>query len=147
LKISTILKSKGSHVHTIGPNVPLKGVLRDMLALRVGSLVVVDEAGAVVGIMTERDLLRKLAKFGAEWESIRVGDVMSRDVVLAHPDETIDQVMALMTERRIRHLPVVDGGQLAGMLSMGDIVKGMLTESTFQNRLLKTYIKNWPDGD
>lgn len=148
MKVSAILKSKGSQVHTINAQVPLKGVLRDMLSLHVGSLVVVDEGGAVIGIMTERDLLRNIAKRGASWENSLVGDVMSRDVVLTHSEETVDQVMELMTERRVRHLPVVDGGKLVGMLSMGDIIKGMLTETAFQNRLLKTYIKNWPeDGE
>jgi CBS domain-containing protein len=147
MKISTILKTKGNQVHTIESHVPLKGVLRDMLVLRVGSLVVVDGAGKVVGIMTERDLLRNLAKLGAQWENVKVGDVMSRDVILGHPHDTIDDVMALMTERRIRHLPVTDGDTLVGMLSMGDIIKASLTEQAFQNRLLKTYIKNWPEGD
>lgn len=147
MKISTILKTKGDKVHTVPAHTPLKGVLRDMLVLRVGSLVVLDANGEIAGIMTERDLLRNLAKLGAQWENVAVGDVMSRDVILGRPNDTLDQVMALMTERRIRHLPVVDGGRLAGMLSMGDIIKASLTESTFQNKLLKSYIKNWPEGD
>lgn len=147
MKISTILKMKGDKVHTVPAHTPLKGVLRDMLVLRVGSLVIIDADGEIVGIMTERDLLRNLAKLGAHWEDIGVGDVMSREVILGRPSDTLDQVMALMTERRIRHLPVVEAGRLVGMLSMGDIIKASLSESTFQNKLMKSYIKNWPEGD
>ena len=146
MKISTILKTKGEQVYTISPDATMKDMVNEMLARRAGSLLVTDTDGRTVGIVTERDLLRNLRKLGAEWEGLKVEAIMSRDVVFGNIDDTIDEVMSVMTERRIRHLPVMDGERLAGVLSMGDIINAALNESTFQNKLLKTYIKNWPDA-
>lgn len=146
MKISTILKTKGEQVYTISPEATMKDMVNEMLARRAGSLLVVDGDGKTLGIVTERDLLRNLRKLGADWEGLKVDALMSRDVVFGNINDTIDEVMSVMTERRIRHLPVMDGEQLAGVLSMGDIIKAALNESTFQNKLLKTYIKNWPDA-
>lgn len=145
MKISTILKTKGEQVYTISPDATMKDMVNEMLARRAGSLLVVAGDGKTAGIVTERDLLRNLRKLGADWEGLKVEAIMSRDVVFGNIDDTIDEVMSVMTERRIRHLPVMDGERLAGVLSMGDIIKAALNESTFQNKLLKTYIKNWPD--
>ena len=147
MKISTILKTKGGQVYTISPDSTMKDMVHDMLARRAGSLLVVDGDGRTVGIVTDRDLLRNLRAGGPEWESVKISEIMSHDVVFCSIGDTIDQVMEVMTERRIRHLPVMDGGQLAGVVSIGDIMKAALDESTFQNRLLKTYIKNWPEDD
>ncbi len=148
MKISTILNKKGNKVHTISTTATLKDMVREMLALHIGSLLVINpDDDAVVGIITERDLLRNLARYSADWENVKIGDVMNTDIILASPGDTIDHVMNQMTEHRIRHLPVMDGGQLAGVLSMGDIIKAALAESTFQNRLLKNYIKNWPEDE
>lgn len=146
MKISTILKTKGEQVYTISPESTMKDMVNEMLARRAGSLLVVDAEGATVGIVTERDLLRNLRKLGSQWEELSVEAIMSRDVVFGKIDDTIDEVMSVMTERRIRHLPVMDGERLAGVLSLGDIINAALNESTFQNKLLKTYIKNWPDA-
>jgi len=146
MKISTILKTKGEQVYTISPESTMKDMVNEMLARRAGSLLVVDGEGTTVGIVTERDLLRNLRKLGSQWEGLSVEAIMSRDVVFGKIDDTIDEVMSVMTERRIRHLPVMDGERLAGVLSLGDIIKAALNESTFQNKLLKTYIKNWPDA-
>ena len=146
MKISTILKTKGEQVYTISSDATMKDMVNEMLARRAGSLLVVDGDGKTLGIVTERDLLRNLRKLGADWEGLKVDALMSRDVVFGNINDTIDEVMSVMTERRIRHLPVMDGEQLAGVLSMGDIIKAALNESTFQNKLLKTYIKNWPDA-
>ena len=145
MKISTILKTKGEQVYTISSDATMKDMVNEMLARRAGSLLVVDGDGKTAGIVTERDLLRNLRKLGADWEGLKVEAIMSRDVVFGNINDTIDEVMSVMTERRIRHLPVMDGERLAGVLSMGDIIKAALNESTFQNKLLKTYIKNWPD--
>lgn len=147
MKISTILKSKGGEVYTISPDGTMKDMVHDMLARRAGSLLVVNGEGRPVGIVTDRDLLRHLRAGGAQWESVTIGEIMSRDVVYCSISDTVDQVMEVMTERRIRHLPVMDGEQLVGVVSMGDIMKAALDESTFQNRLLRTYIKNWPEDD
>lgn len=147
MKISTILKTKGTKVHTISSTATLKDMVREMLALHIGSLLVTGPDGGIAGIITERNLLRNLARYSNEWETVAIGEVMNTDIITASPGDTIDHVMGLMTEHRIRHLPVMEGAQVAGILSMGDIINAALAESTFQNRLLKNYIKNWPDED
>jgi len=147
MKIGAILKTKGNRVHSISPQTTLKNAVKDMLDLRVGSLLVVDASGAVAGIFTERDLLRNLATLGAEWEQVRVGDVMTRDLIFGSLEDTVEHVMTLMTERRIRHLPIMDESRLIGMLSMRDIIESALNESKFQNQLMKRYIKQWPESE
>jgi len=147
MKISTILKKKGTKVHTISSTATLRDMVREMLALHIGSLLVTGPDETIAGIVTERDLLRNLARYSDEWETITIGEVMNTDIITATPEDSIDHVMGLMTEHRIRHLPVMEGGRLAGVLSMGDIINAALAESTFQNRLLKNYIKNWPEED
>lgn len=147
MKISTILKTKGEEVYTISPESTMKDMVQGMLARRAGSLLVIDENGRTVGIVTDRDLLRNLRSGGPQWESVKISEIMSRDVVFCNIADTVDQVMEVMTERRIRHLPVMNGDDLAGVVSMGDIMKAALDESTFQNKLLRTYIKNWPEED
>jgi len=147
MKISTILKKKGTKVHTISSTATLRDMVREMLALHIGSLLVTGPDETIAGIVTERDLLRNLALYSDEWETITIGEVMNTDIITATPEDSIDHVMGLMTEHRIRHLPVMEGGRLAGVLSMGDIINAALAESTFQNRLLKNYIKNWPEED
>ncbi|RME35971.1 MAG: CBS domain-containing protein [Gammaproteobacteria bacterium] len=147
MKVSTILKQKGDKVYTISPDATLRDMVREMLALHIGSLLVMDEEGDLAGIVTERDLLRNLAKLGADWEKKTIGEVMNTEVYTGTPEETIDEVMHRMTEHRIRHLPVVEHGKVVGMLSMGDIIKAALDETTFQNKLMKRYIKNWPEEE
>ncbi len=147
MKVSTILKQKGDKVYTISADDTLRDMVREMLALHIGSLLVLEEDGSIAGIVTERDLLRNLAKRGADWEETRIGDVMNTDVFTGTPEETIDEVMHKMTEHRIRHLPVVEHGKVVGVLSMGDIIKASLDETTFQNKLMKRYIKNWPEDE
>ena len=147
MKVSTILKQKGDKVYTISADGTLRDMVREMLALHIGSLLVLKEDGSIAGIVTERDLLRNLAKRGADWEETRIGDVMNTGVFTGSPEETIDEVMHKMTEHRIRHLPVVEHGKVVGVLSMGDIIKAALDETTFQNKLMKRYIKNWPEDE
>lgn len=145
MRIADILKQKGNVVHSISPEANLRAVVDKLIACRVGSLLVLEENGGLAGIVTERELIRTLHRTGAEWEDLRVADVMSRNVIIGAMDDSLDAVMDLMTRRRVRHLPVMDGEHLAGILSIGDIVKASLTETQFQNQLLKSYIRNWPD--
>lgn len=147
MKVSAILKTKGGTVYSITADSNLRDMVREMIARRVGSLLVVDANGVTQGIVTERDLLRTLNKGGAQWDTIKIGDIMSRQIVFGSVTDTVEQAMNIMTDHRIRHLPVMDGERLAGMLSMGDIIKASLTESNYQNKLLKSYIKNWPEGE
>jgi CBS domain-containing protein len=145
MRIADILKTKGETVYSIAPEAELADVIDKLIACRVGSLLVLEEGGGLAGIVTERELIRTLHRHGKDWQGLRVADVMSRNVIIGSLDDSLDAVMDLMTRRRVRHLPVMDGERLAGMLSIGDIVKASLSESQFQNQLLKSYIRNWPE--
>jgi len=147
MKIKAILDKKGNDVYSIAPDATLKDVVKEMLALSIGSLLVLNESGGVDGIFTERDFLHNVAKYSDKWESIRVADVMIKDVVVCSIDKTLEQVMGKMTKNRIRHIPIVDGGKVVGMLSIGDIIYASLDETTFQNELMKRYIKDWPEDE
>jgi CBS domain-containing protein len=146
MKISVILKEKGGHVHSIAPDATLAEALDKMLEFTIGSLIVLDTEGKLVGILSERDMLRSVDKSEQAWSAVHVCDSMTRDVVTAQIDNKVEFAKDLMTNHRIRHLPILtEGDKLAGVLSIGDIIKAQLTETAFQNQLLKNYIKNWPE--
>jgi CBS domain-containing protein len=145
MKISLILKDKGGHVYTIAPDASMGDALKSMLEHNIGSLVVLGPDGSLQGILSERDMLRAVDQHGEAWSKAQVSAAMTADVVTAKIDNKVDFAMDLMTTRRIRHLPILDNGKLAGMLSIGDIIKAQLNEIAFQNQMLKNYIKNWPE--
>ncbi len=149
MRIASVLKRKGTEIHVIDPNAPVTEAVRRMVENRIGSLMVVD-GGRPVSIITERDVLQALDVDGA-LAGRTVADLMAARLVVCSSADTVDKAMSLMTHnvtgRRIRHLPVVDDGHLVGMLSIGDVVEALLTEATFENRLLKNYIKHWPEED
>ncbi len=149
MRIASVLKRKGAEVHTIDPQAPVNEAVRRMVENRIGSLVVV-AGDKPVSIVTERDVLQTLDAQGA-LAGRRVADIMAARLVMCSSADTVDKAMGLMTHnvtgRRIRHLPVIDNGRLVGMLSIGDVVEALLTEATFENRLLKNYIKHWPEED
>lgn len=150
MKIRNILEKKGSLCHAIEPDRPLTEAVHGMIQHRVGSLVVT-ENGRLTSIVTERDIMWAVGQHCENLGRLLVRDVMAKTLVTCSPEDTLDHAMDLMTrnptKQRIRHLPVVDGGQLAGMISIGDIVHALLTETKFENTLLKTYIKHWPDEE
>ena len=137
--ISNILKAKGDMVFTIGPHVPLGEACALLNARRVGALVVQEGSGPVLGIISERDLVRVLAG-DADGLSRSVGDCMTPEVVFAAPDETVDALLARMTDRRIRHLPVCRDGRVVGLVSIGDLVKHKIAETEAEAAGLKAYI-------
>jgi CBS domain-containing protein len=116
-----------------------------MLAHNIGSLVVLDGVGAMIGIISERDMLRTIYNNDGEWVGVEVSNAMTSEVITAKLSDSADYAMDMMTKHRIRHLPVLDGNKLAGVLSIGDIVKANLNETAFQNQLLKNFIRNWPE--
>ncbi len=107
---------------------------------RIGALVVVDDQRALVGILSERDIVRGLSRHGQAVLEMQVGQLMTADVLTCSPEETIDGVMATMTSNRIRHLPVLEGGRLAGIITIGDVVKARLEETTLQVDSLREYV-------
>jgi CBS domain-containing protein len=140
IPVSEILSRKGIDVLCGPEDLTIVEAARLMVEARVGALVVMDGGDRVVGILTERDVLRFTARHTDRLSATRVGDIMSRDVLVGLPTDTVDAMMALMTERRIRHLPILVNGRLAGIVSLGDLVKTVVHEATFEVRMLRDYI-------
>lgn len=139
MKVRDVLLAKGEQVYSISPYQTMQDVVRVLMAHRIGALLVVDE-GRMVGIITERDVLRECLDGADRLASILVRDAMTRDLVVGAPGDDVDEVMARMTEHRVRHLPVIDDGQVAGLISLGDAVKASLDETAYENGFLREYI-------
>ena len=138
--VAEILKSKAdARVHSIGPDASVFEAVKLMAQVNVGALVVVEHE-QVVGIVTERDYARKVALLDRSSRDTPTRDIMTSPVMYVPPRHTSDQCMALMTESRLRHLPVMDGGKLIGIISIGDLVKDILSEQKFIIEQLEHYI-------
>lgn len=137
--VSDILSRKGALVHTVMPGTSVAQIAQQLSVRRIGSVLVLDDE-QVVGIVSERDLVRALASHGAAALELEARNVMTRDVVTCDPDESIDRVTELMTRGRFRHLPVVRRGELLGLVSIGDVVKARIEEATHETEALKAYI-------
>ncbi len=137
--VSGILAKKGPQVFTIGPDEDVYAALERMAEHDVGALVVLD-GDALVGIVSERDYARKVILLGRASRDTRVRDVMSAPVQTASPDDSVAACMARMTVGRLRHLPVVDGGRLTGLVSIGDLVKALIEEQAFEIEQLRGFI-------
>lgn len=137
--VSQILKSKGDTVFTTTPDETVAAVTGLLHSRRVGALVVLDQ-DRVVGIVSERDIVRTVAEHGAEALGKPVSICMTRDVLYAEPAETVDSLLSRMTDRRIRHLPVCREGRLVGIVSIGDLVKMKISEVEAEADGLKAYI-------
>jgi CBS domain-containing protein len=142
MTIRDILKTKGHDVVTVAPTASVKHAMAELVRHGIGSVVVYDTE--IRGILTERDLLRAAASDVVRLESALVQDLMTRTVVSASPEAGIDDVMHLMTERRFRHLPVVENGRLCGIISIGDVVNSMRQTVEAENRYLHAYIQGVP---
>ena len=138
--VSDILSQKGGSVFTVSPETSVAQVSQQLSVRRIGSVLVLDGEGGVAGIVSERDLVRALASHGAKALELEARQVMTRDVVTCDPDESIDNVMEIMTRCRFRHLPVVRRGELLGLVSIGDVVKSRLEETRHEAEALKAYI-------
>jgi len=140
-KVRNIIDKKGKVVHTISDNKSVFEAIAQMVECNVGSLVVINDLGLPVGILTERDYLRRVALEGRSSRTTRVDEIMSAQPVLVDLDTTTDDCMRLMSRYRIRHLPVVgEGVWLGGIVSMGDIVQYLATERESEVKELKKYI-------
>lgn len=138
--IAHVLREKGATVHTLQADATLEQAARELFARRVGALVVLDGAGAILGVFSERDLVREVAKRGATALGDSVGAAMSRDVSVARPDENIDEGLARMTDRRVRHLPVLEDTRLVGIVSIGDLVKHRIAAVEAEAAAMQAYI-------
>ena len=137
--VKQILDSKGHQVYTISPRTTVFEALKQMGEKEVGALAVVD-GQRLIGIISERDYARKVILRGRTSRDTLVYEIMTRDVITVDLEHTVEECMALMTERRIRHLPVLVNGRLSGMISIGDLVKAIIAEQQFTIELLETYI-------
>ena len=139
MKLKDIVKAKGSTVFSIDPDKSVKDAIDMLVRFNVGSLLVIADARPV-GIFTERDTLRAVAKDPAALEDIRIGDVMSTELIIGDLEDDVEDAMQVMTEKRIRHLPVMSEERLAGLVSIGDLVKSQYDEKSVTIRYLKDYI-------
>lgn len=138
--IAHVIRDKGAVVHTLHEEATLEEAARELLHKKVGALVVLDGNGNVAGVISERDLVREIARSGASALGQNVGSAMTRGVVTAHAEETIDDCLARMTDRRVRHLPVVEEVRLVGIVSIGDLVKHRIAAAEAESAAMQAYI-------
>lgn len=138
--VASILNTKGSRVYSIGAGTPVRDAARYLAEHRIGAAMVLDDAGAPAGVFSERDLLLAVAERGGPALGCTVGEFMARDIAVCTPTDQISSVMATMTDRRCRHLPVVDQDRVVGVISIGDVVKSRISEAETEAAALKAYI-------
>jgi CBS domain-containing protein len=140
MTIAKILGSKGGKIVAVAPGDTLQSAAATLTSQKVGALVALNETGALVGILSERDIVRICAEQGTSAMATLVQDAMTKDVLTASPQDGIDSAMARMTDRRIRHLPVLDGQTLVGVVSIGDLVKAKIDEALADADAMRAYI-------
>jgi CBS domain-containing protein len=140
MNVEQILRNKGTWVATIRSTASVAEAIDILNRERIGAIVVSDDGEGVDGLLSERDIVIALDQYGVDLLSRRVGEIMSRTVVTCDPDDSVGDLMAEMTSRRIRHFPVVAAGRLCGIVSIGDLVKSRLDEVEFEASSLRSFI-------
>jgi CBS domain-containing protein len=140
MNVAVILKQKGRAVTTASPSTTLQEVAGKLAAKRIGAIVVVGARGEVAGIVSERDIIRAIAAHGPPCLTRPASEIMTRQVVVCQETDTLDELMAMMTARRFRHLPVVTDGALVGIISIGDVVKHHVAEVEMEATAMREYI-------
>lgn len=141
--VRDILRTKGTDVWSVAPETTVYDSLRLMADKNIGAVLVL-ERGCVAGVFSERDYARKVALQGRTSRDTAVGDIMSTRVVGVAPGQTVEECMAIITDRRIRHLPVVESDQVVGVVSIGDVVKALISHQEFMLEQLENYITGTP---
>ncbi len=144
--IRDILNLKGSTLYSIAPTGRISDAVSTMVKNDIGSLVVMED-GRMTGMLTFREVLRALDAHQGNLNDLQAGAFMVRDPVCGNPNDTLEHLREVMIQNHIRYLPVREGDQLLGVISFHDIAKAVIKETSFENRLLKRYIKNWPEGE
>lgn len=139
MRIADVLRSKGSSVATITPETSVSGLLTELAVHNIGAMVVVSPDG-VIGIVSERDVVRAMHERGADLLRQPVSEIMTTFVATCEPNDSVDSLSALMTNKRVRHIPVMENGRLAGIVSIGDVVKTRMEELETQQEQLQAYI-------
>lgn len=140
MRIADLLRTKGTTVATVTPETTVTTLLTGLAENNVGAMVVVAPDGSIAGIVSERDVVRRLNDHGPALLDGPVSDIMTKLVASCGPDDSIDQLSVLMTERRIRHVPVLVDGRLAGIISIGDVVKNRMEQLEKSQEQLEAYI-------
>ena len=137
MKVAEILKQKGQDVISVRPTESIETLSHRLRLARIGAMVVLGEGGALDGIISERDIIHGIAEHGASCLELTVADLMTRRVITCTPEDSVTRIARIMTESRIRHLPVVEGGSLVGVVSVGDVVKNRLEEMSLEANVLR----------
>jgi CBS domain-containing protein len=140
MDVNTILRNKGREVATIHSGATIERAVALLRTRGIGALVVSDDGESVDGIISERDIVEALAQHGGDLLTMRVDEVMTRTVVTCEPEDSVAELMAEMTNRRIRHFPVMDDGRLFGIVSIGDLVKSRLDEIEYEAHSMRSFI-------
>ncbi len=140
MKAEHILQSKGTDVFAVTDKDTIADAVSVLNSKNIGAVIVKDNAGAIVGILSERDIVRRLGEKGAAAMSMPVGDCMTANPFTCSPEASVDEMMAQMTQKRIRHLPVTNSGNIVGVISIGDVVKRKIEQAEKEAQALKEYI-------
>jgi len=143
MQVREILAIKGAVLYTVAPDRKLADAVSVMTEQDVGSLVCFAQ-GKMVGMLTFREVLSGVNAHGAKWQEVAIADVMMANPFCASPDMEMDELRRLMIDHHQRYLPVMDGGTLMGVVSFHDVAKAVLEEQSFENKMLKAYIRDWP---
>ncbi|HTW28359.1 MAG TPA: CBS domain-containing protein [Acetobacteraceae bacterium] len=140
MTIAAILKHKGFEITSVAPEASIAEVARTLAEKRIGAVLVLDSADQLLGIVSERDIVRTLAELGARTLEMTAGQLMTRSLKVAKPSTTVGEAMEMMTHGRFRHLPVVESGTLVGLVSIGDVVKARILQQESEVDSLKAYV-------
>ena len=140
MTVTAILKHKGYRITSVAPTATIAEVAEALSAHAIGAVLVMDRADQLLGIVSERDIMRSLAAAGARTLEMTAGQLMTRTLQVAHPETTVAEAMRMMTAGRFRHLPVLDGDRLVGLVSIGDVVKARIMQQDMEVDSLKAYV-------
>ncbi|MCU1358113.1 MAG: histidine kinase [Acidimicrobiales bacterium] len=142
MQVSVLLQNKGSDVVSVGPDASVAKVVAVLAEHRIGAVVVSADGSHIDGVLSERDVVRALSRDGGAALERPARDLMTSEVFTCQPDTTVEELMSLMTDRRIRHIPVLVEGSLAGLVSIGDVVKDRISSLEHETKVLHDYIAN-----
>lgn len=142
MKLVELIKGRQKEIIQIGSDRKIAEAADTIAQNKIGALLVDDGAGTIVGILSERDIVRGMSQHGANLQDVKVSELMTSDLIRCAPGDTVNEAMAMMTDRRIRHLPVFEGEQLVGFISIGDLVKCRMMEVQSEAEALLQYIRS-----
>jgi CBS domain-containing protein len=140
MKLAELIKGRHKDIIKIGANGTIAEAANTIASNRIGALLVEGPGGEIAGILSERDIVRGMSQHGADLHDVKVSELMTADLIRCSPDDSVNEAMAMMTDRRIRHLPVFEGEELVGLISIGDLVKCRMMEVQSEAEALRQYI-------